>query len=177
MEVHVRVCRDCGEEYRPEIAVCADCGGELEDVYSILKGFGTSTLRLRTQRYSATLKGWVKPQRLLVVSGRRALNLGPPGGVDRHCATMAVLAEPSRTLRSRVEAMGFDSDDSAVAPRGLATRADMDRRALRSGFHTAGIADRPLRGSQSSSQMDAKNSKVAYRIQAFHTHLRNSNLP
>jgi hypothetical protein len=33
MKVHVRVCRDCGEEYRPEIAVCADCGGELEDVY------------------------------------------------------------------------------------------------------------------------------------------------
>ena len=25
--MHVRVCRDCGEEYRPEIAVCADCGG------------------------------------------------------------------------------------------------------------------------------------------------------
>jgi hypothetical protein len=31
--VHVRVCRDCGEEYRPEIAVCADCGGVLEDRY------------------------------------------------------------------------------------------------------------------------------------------------
>jgi hypothetical protein len=29
--VHVRVCRDCGEEYRPEIVTCADCGGELED--------------------------------------------------------------------------------------------------------------------------------------------------
>ncbi len=29
---HVRVCRDCGEEYRPEILRCADCGGELEDV-------------------------------------------------------------------------------------------------------------------------------------------------
>jgi hypothetical protein len=29
--VHVRVCRDCGEEYRPEIAVCADCGGTLQD--------------------------------------------------------------------------------------------------------------------------------------------------
>lgn len=28
---HVRVCRDCGEEYRPEVARCADCGGELED--------------------------------------------------------------------------------------------------------------------------------------------------
>ncbi|HXK10546.1 MAG TPA: hypothetical protein VMT70_12930 [Vicinamibacteria bacterium] len=29
--MHVRVCRDCGEEYRPEVARCADCGGELED--------------------------------------------------------------------------------------------------------------------------------------------------
>jgi len=28
---HVRVCRECGEEYRPGVAVCADCGGELED--------------------------------------------------------------------------------------------------------------------------------------------------
>jgi uncharacterized OB-fold protein len=31
MTVHVRVCRDCGEEYRPDVVVCADCGGELED--------------------------------------------------------------------------------------------------------------------------------------------------
>lgn len=31
MTEHVRVCRECGEEYRPGIAVCADCGGELED--------------------------------------------------------------------------------------------------------------------------------------------------
>lgn len=30
---HVRVCRDCAEEYRPEIVRCADCGGELEDRY------------------------------------------------------------------------------------------------------------------------------------------------
>jgi hypothetical protein len=29
--VHVRVCRECGEEYRPEIAVCADCGADLVD--------------------------------------------------------------------------------------------------------------------------------------------------
>jgi hypothetical protein len=33
MEQHVRVCRDCGEEYRPDIVRCADCGGELEDRY------------------------------------------------------------------------------------------------------------------------------------------------
>lgn len=31
--MHVRVCVDCGEEYRPEIAVCADCGGALQDRY------------------------------------------------------------------------------------------------------------------------------------------------
>ena len=29
--MHVRICRDCGEEYRPEITVCADCGGTLDD--------------------------------------------------------------------------------------------------------------------------------------------------
>jgi len=29
--MHVRICRQCGEEYRPEIARCADCGGELVD--------------------------------------------------------------------------------------------------------------------------------------------------
>ncbi len=29
--MHVRVCVECGEEYRPEIVTCADCGGLLED--------------------------------------------------------------------------------------------------------------------------------------------------
>jgi len=31
MDAHVRVCRECGEEYRPDIVRCADCGGELVD--------------------------------------------------------------------------------------------------------------------------------------------------
>jgi hypothetical protein len=31
--VHVRVCVECNEEYRPEIARCADCGGVLQDRY------------------------------------------------------------------------------------------------------------------------------------------------
>jgi hypothetical protein len=31
MSGFVRVCRDCGEEYRPGVLVCADCGGTLED--------------------------------------------------------------------------------------------------------------------------------------------------
>ena len=29
--MHVRVCVECGEEYRPDIVACADCGGQLED--------------------------------------------------------------------------------------------------------------------------------------------------
>jgi RNA polymerase subunit RPABC4/transcription elongation factor Spt4 len=36
--MHVRVCRECGEEYRPDIAVCADCGGELADHYEDERG-------------------------------------------------------------------------------------------------------------------------------------------
>ncbi len=31
--MNYRVCRDCGEEFRPEIVVCSDCGGELTDAY------------------------------------------------------------------------------------------------------------------------------------------------
>lgn len=29
--MHVRVCPDCDEEYRPDIATCADCGTDLVD--------------------------------------------------------------------------------------------------------------------------------------------------
>jgi hypothetical protein len=31
--MNYRVCRECGEEFRPEVARCSDCGGELSDVY------------------------------------------------------------------------------------------------------------------------------------------------
>jgi hypothetical protein len=37
MEV-VKVCRECREEYRPEILRCADCGGELEVRYEAERG-------------------------------------------------------------------------------------------------------------------------------------------
>lgn len=40
MPVHVRVCRDCGEEYRPGVVRCADCGGELEDRFEGQEGEG-----------------------------------------------------------------------------------------------------------------------------------------
>ncbi len=38
MPTHVRVCRECGEEYRPGVVRCADCGGELEDRFEGQEG-------------------------------------------------------------------------------------------------------------------------------------------
>ncbi|HEY5908498.1 MAG TPA: hypothetical protein VIZ31_10665 [Vicinamibacteria bacterium] len=31
--MHVRVCVDCGEEFRPGVTRCSDCGGALQDHY------------------------------------------------------------------------------------------------------------------------------------------------
>jgi hypothetical protein len=42
MALHVRICRGCGEEYRPEIVSCADCGGELEDRWEAEEGEETT---------------------------------------------------------------------------------------------------------------------------------------
>jgi hypothetical protein len=47
--MHVRVCVDCGEEFRPEIAVCSDCGGRLEDRYEGESGSWTSAAARRRQ--------------------------------------------------------------------------------------------------------------------------------
>src|SRR5262245_18194589 len=36
--MHVRVCPECDEEYRPDVAVCADCGTELREHYENERG-------------------------------------------------------------------------------------------------------------------------------------------
>ena len=41
--MHVRVCVDCNEEYRPEVARCADCGGALADRHDDEGSAGDST--------------------------------------------------------------------------------------------------------------------------------------
>ena len=48
--MHVRVCVECGEEYRPEIAVCADCGGALEDRRDDIEQAGWAAYDLTTFR-------------------------------------------------------------------------------------------------------------------------------
>jgi hypothetical protein len=80
--------------------------GELEDVSRMLEELGTTTLRLRG---GAPESGWRQPKRLLVVSDRRALALERPVAQEQeHFVTMVVVAEPSKTLRQRLAAMGFD---------------------------------------------------------------------
>jgi hypothetical protein len=38
--MRVRICADCGEEFRPEVAVCSDCGGTLVDQWDGDQGDG-----------------------------------------------------------------------------------------------------------------------------------------
>jgi RNA polymerase subunit RPABC4/transcription elongation factor Spt4 len=48
-----KVCRRCGEEYRPEIERCVDCGGELEARYDDGHG-GVTPARPRATNHAAT---------------------------------------------------------------------------------------------------------------------------
>jgi ssDNA-binding Zn-finger/Zn-ribbon topoisomerase 1 len=57
MPVHVRVCRDCGEEYRPEAVRCADCGGALEDRFEGEEG-ATAQAAGRSEETVSELEGY-----------------------------------------------------------------------------------------------------------------------
>jgi hypothetical protein len=56
VSIHVRVCRDCGEEYRKEAVVCADCGGPLEDRFEGDEGEGSAPVAAQAEA-AATLEG------------------------------------------------------------------------------------------------------------------------
>jgi ribosomal protein L40E len=77
---HVRVCRDCGEEYRPEAVRCADCGGVLEDRFEGEEG-ATAGAAERGEEVVAELAGY------------RALFLTP------HAADLVPMAERLREGR------------------------------------------------------------------------------
>jgi len=81
--------------------------GELDDVAQLLETLGVRPARLSGARRA---RGWRPPERLLVVSGRWALELGaaalaPKAGFHR----IAVANSPSKTLRARLLRTGFDS--------------------------------------------------------------------
>ena len=67
MPVHVRVCRDCGEEYRPGVVRCADCGGELEDRFEG-EPEGAAPAAQRREEPASELAGY----RALVLTPRAA---------------------------------------------------------------------------------------------------------
>jgi hypothetical protein len=92
--VHVRVCRDCGEEYRPEIAVCADCGGTLEDRHQDESGPGLVPLPEPPLPKGADLVGY----RPVFVTG--------------HAPALVPLAE-----RLKEAGIGFRLHESAKDPR------------------------------------------------------------
>jgi len=80
--------------------------GELEDIVQILEAQGVQPTRMLG---GPGPEGWRQPQRLLVVSGRRALSLGHPVRNESHRFTrIAVADSASGTLRSHLERMGFD---------------------------------------------------------------------
>lgn len=82
--------------------------GELDDLAQLIEDLGVRPSRLLL---GAERSGWRQPERLLVVSGARALRLPHPqaeaeeGG---HYTTIAIVDQPSNTLRTRIERMGFD---------------------------------------------------------------------
>ena len=94
---------------RPFVLLIDD--GELEDVAQLLEDLGVRPMRMLG---GPGQDGWPQPERLLLVSGRRALQLGHPtgdpgGDPAGQFARIAVADSPSRTLRARLENMGFDS--------------------------------------------------------------------
>jgi len=89
---------------RPLALVMDD--GELSDIEHALEELGATTLRLIGP---TTARPWHQPKRLLVISARRALSIGPPVAQEEdHFFTMVVFQKPSRTLLSRLAQLGFD---------------------------------------------------------------------
>lgn len=77
----VKVCRDCGEEYRPEVLRCADCGGELE------------------ARYESERRSWPRPARQALPAADAR-----PGGDYRPIAWSARAADLTSLADRLVEA-------------------------------------------------------------------------
>jgi hypothetical protein len=82
--------------------------GELDSVAEIIEGLGVHPARLQK---GAERSGWRQPERLLVVSGGRAIRLPHPQAEEetggRH-TRIAIVDQASKTLRAQIERMGFD---------------------------------------------------------------------
>jgi hypothetical protein len=88
--MHVRVCRECGEEYRPDIAVCADCGAELVDHYEDERGQVIGADGLPVPGPAAAGEHMAVPAQPLFT--------GPPGSVKPLADTLLAAGIPFRLL-------------------------------------------------------------------------------
>lgn len=97
---------------RPWVLLVDD--GELDDVREIAASLGASTAR---HAQHAATAGWRQPQRLLVVSDRRAATLGRPVAQEQDAfATLVVLNACPPDLRDRIHRMGFEMMLERPAP-------------------------------------------------------------
>ena len=83
-----------------------DGDGDLADVRSLLEECGVHVSYLEGDAYR---HGWRQPSGILIVSGSCALSLGRPAVQEEGEFTKIVICgSASKTLRSRLELMGFD---------------------------------------------------------------------
>ena len=130
----IRVCRECGEEYRPDILVCADCGGELE-----ARRAGEPLERPEVQeaaQASSELEGF-RP----IFTGSRAMDLVPLCDRLREAGTLfRMLEQPASVEGGPARYMIFVRDADAAGA--LASLVDLiaphetggDMRAIEDGF-------------------------------------------
>jgi len=94
-------------ERRPTVLLIDD--GELDGVARLVEELGIQPERLVG---GVERSGWCRPERLLVVSGARAIRLPHPrveGDYQGRFTKIAIMDQESRTLRARIERMGFDA--------------------------------------------------------------------
>ncbi len=138
MPVHVRVCRDCGEEYRPEVVRCADCGGVLEDRFEGEPEEGTVS-PAASEEPASDLTGYralfVTPRAAdLVPMAERLREAGvdyrlaePPGRVEGAPARYALFvkeADAATALGALADLVAPHEDTAAV--HGVETRFDAE---------------------------------------------------
>jgi hypothetical protein len=82
--------------------------GELDSVAELIEEMGIQPVRLQK---GAERSGWRQPERLLIVSGGRAIRLPHPEAEDEaggRYTRIAILDRPSKTLRAQIDRMNFD---------------------------------------------------------------------
>lgn len=118
MMEQVRICRDCGEEFRPEATRCSDCGGELE-----LRELDEDGNPLAPAAPAgAAVAEPVRLERRIVFVTARAAEVVPlaealqESGIEYHLAEQAATAEGGAARYALLVA----EDDAEAALRALA---------------------------------------------------------